>query len=451
MITHLQASSQAIKVYSFQKAKRPIKEKNMIELTDPQDVGLSADRLNRIAAHFKRYVDDGRLPGYLVLVARRGKAAYLHHYGARDVEAGRPVEADTIFRIYSMTKPIVSVGLLMLYERGLLQLDDPASEYLPALGQLEVFESGDAENFFTVPAERELTIRDLLTHTAGLSYGHLHAHPVDAMYRQRNFFADPAMSRADFISQLAELPLLFSPGTRWNYSVATDVLGCIIELVSGQSLSRFLSEEILAPLGMADTGFSVSAAQVGRFAANYERDGAGFQVIDKPDESTYLTEPALCSGGGGLVSTAGDYLRFSQMLLNQGELDGARILGRKTVELMTGNHLPANADLSAMGYLSYNDTRADGIGMGLGARYNLRRPGLRAQTVHDGVGFGLGGYVLLDPAAAQILGSPRRVRLGRRGQHHLLDRRARRLDSHLPDPTDALVVLSHTGASCACW
>ncbi|MDE2747966.1 MAG: serine hydrolase [Chloroflexota bacterium] len=378
----------------------------MIEQTTPEDVGLCAERLGRIAAHFKRYVDDGRLPGYLVLVARRGKAAYLHHYGARDVEAGLPVEEDSIFRIYSMTKPIVSVGLLLLYERGLLQLDDPASEYLPALAQLDVFESGDADRYQTVPAEREMTIRDLLTHTAGLTYGHLHAHPVDAMYRQRNFFADPAMTRADFIGQLAELPLLFSPGTRWNYSVATDVLGCIIEVVSGQSLARFLTDEIFAPLGMADSGFSVSPAQVGRFAANYERDSAGFRLIDKPSESTYLRQPALCSGGGGLVSTASDYLRFSQMLLNEGELDGARILGRKTVELMTGNHLPGNCDLSGMGYLLASETRPEGIGMGLGARYNLRRGGRRARTVHDGVGFGLGGYVLLDAAAAQILGSP---------------------------------------------
>jgi len=376
----------------------------MIELTGPETVGLSTERLGRIAAHFNRYVDEGLIPGYIVLIARRGRAAYLHCYGARDVEACIPVEEDSIFRIYSMTKPITSVGLLMLYERGMLHLDDPASEYIPGFERLEVFESGNAESYLIVPAEREMTIRDLLTHTSGLTYGHMYAHPVDAMYRERDLLGKD-MSLAEFVDHLKELPLLFSPGTRWNYSVATDVLGHIIEVISGQSLARFFADEILAPLGMADTGFSVSADQVGRFAANYERDGNSFRLIDKPSESTYLTQPKLFSGGGGLVSTAGDYLRFSQMLLNKGEFDGERILGRKTVELMTSNHLPQNFDLTNMDYLLYSDTRPEGVGMGLGARHNLRRGGMRTQTRHDGVGFGLGGYVLLDPAAAQILGT----------------------------------------------
>lgn len=377
----------------------------MIEWSRPETVGLCADRLERIAAHFNRYVDVGKIPGYIVLIARRGRAVYRHCYGLRDVDAGLPIEDDTIFRIYSMTKPITSVGVMLLYERGLLQLDDPASEFIPGFERLEVFESGDAESYLTVPAERELTIRNLLTHTSGLTYGHLHAHPVDAMYRARDLLGED-MSLADFVGHLSELPLLFSPGTRWNYSVATDVLGHIIEVISRQNLGRFFAEEILTPLGMIDTGFSVSSDQVDRFAANYERDGAGFRLIDSPRESAYLSEPKLCSGGGGLVSTASDYLRYSQMLLNKGELEGARILGRKTVELMTCNHLPGNMDLSGMGYLLHSETRAEGVGMGLGARHKLRRSGIRTQTRHDGVGFGLGGYVLLDPAAAQILGSP---------------------------------------------
>ncbi len=378
----------------------------MIALTAPEKVGLSAQRLSRIAAHFDRYVDSGKIPGYLALVARRGKAACLHHYGARDVEAGKPVEADTIFRIYSMTKPIASVGAMMLYERGLLQLDDPVSEFVPAFSQLAVFESGDAEKYRTVPAAREMTLRDLLTHTSGLTYGHLHAHPVDAMYRARKLLEDADKSLADFVRQLSELPLLFSPGTRWNYSVATDVLGHVIEVVSGKSLDRYLADEILSPLGMADTGFFVSPDQVGRFAANYERDGAGFRLIDSPGQSVYLRRPRLCSGGGGLVSTAGDYLRFSQMLLNKGELEGQRILGRKTVEFMTSNHLPGGCDLTGMGYILHSEARSSGVGMGLGARHNLRAGGVKTETRHDGVGFGMGGYVLLDPAAAQILGSP---------------------------------------------
>ena len=366
---------------------------------------MCADRLARIAAHFNRYVDEGLIPGYLVTVARRGQAAYRHCYGLRDVEAGRPVEEDTIFRIYSMTKPITSVAVMRLYERGLLQLDDPASEYIPGFERLEVFESGDAEGCLTAPAEREMTIRDLLTHTSGLTYGHLHAHPLDAMYRARDLLGED-MSLGDFVGHLSELPLLFSPGTRWNYSVATDVLGHIIEVITSQTLGRFFAEEILTPLGMIDTGFSISPDQVDRFTANYERVGAGFRLIDSPKDSAYLSEPKLCSGGGGLVSTASDYLRFSQMLLNKGELEGARVLGRKTVELMTSNHLPGNSDLLGMGYLLHSETRAEGVGMGLGARHNRRRSGIRTETRHDGVGFGLGGYVLLDPPAAQILGSP---------------------------------------------
>ncbi len=378
----------------------------MIEITRPESVGLSADRLGRIAAHFDGYVDEGKIPGYLALIARRGKAAYLHRYGLRDVEAGLPVEDDTIFRIYSMTKPITSVAVLTLYERSLLHLDDPASEYIPGFGELEVYASGDEKSLRTIPAEREMSIRDLLTHTSGLTYGHMHAHPVDAMYRQRRFFEDAEMTLEDFAAGLSELPLLFSPGTRWSYSVATDVLGCIIEVISGKRLDQYFADEILAPLGMVDTAFTIARDKVERFAANYERDGDGFRLIDQPSESSYLRQPKLPSGGGGLISTASDYLRFAQMLLNKGEFKGARILGRRTVELMTSNHLPGGCDLANMGYSLYSETRSEGVGMGLGARHNLRRGGARTETRHEGVGFGLGGSVLLDPAAAQILASP---------------------------------------------
>jgi CubicO group peptidase (beta-lactamase class C family) len=381
----------------------------MIAVTSPETVGLSAARLSYIPEHFNRYVDDGKIPGYLVLIARRGKVAYLHRYGFRDVEAGHPVEEDTIFRIYSMTKPITTIGVLMLYERGLLQLDDPVSEFIPAFKHLEVFESGDAENYQTVPAEREVTIRDLLTHTAGFTYGFMHAHPVDAMYRQRELVGDNRsdMSLQAMVGHLSELPLLFSPGTRWSYSHATDILGYLIQEISGKALDHYFAEQILEPLGMADTAFTVSADKVARFAAGYERDGDGFRVDDKPGESLYLKQAKLLAGGGGLVSTGHDYLRFSQMLLNKGQLDGVHLLGRKTVELMTSNHLPQNGDLTSMGYTSYSDTRRDGIGIGgLGARFNLRLGGVRTETRADGIGFGFGGSVLLNPATAHILGSP---------------------------------------------
>ena len=379
----------------------------MIELTAPENVGLDGKRLTRLADHFDRYVDDGKLPGYLALVARRGQAAYLHGYGYRDVAAGQPIAADTIFRIYSMTKPVASVGIMQLYERGLLQLDDPVSEYVAGFDRLEVYESGAGEQVLTVPAEREMTIRDLLTHTSGLTYDHLHAHPVDAMYRQRLQArgSNSGLTLARLVQSLSQLPLLFSPGTRWNYSYATDVLGYVIEVVAGKALDEFFADEILQPLGMADTGFMVAPGNVDRFAACYERDGAGFRLNDAPGDSRYLQRPAFLSGGGGLVSTAGDYLRFCQMLLNGGQLDGVRILGRKTVELMLLNHLPNNADLASMGYRFSSESRARAVGMGFGSRYNMRRGGLRSETRHDGVGFGLGGAVLLDPAAAQILGS----------------------------------------------
>ena len=380
----------------------------MIELTPPENVGLSAARLSYIPDHFNRYVDDGKIPGYLVLIARRGKVAYLHRYGLRDVEARLPVEEDTIFRIYSMTKPITTIGVLMLYERGLFQLDDPVSEFIPAFKNLEVFESGDAENYQTVPAEREVTIRDLLTHTAGFTYEFMKAHPVDALYRQRKLVGNNSsdMSLQALVGHLSELPLLFSPGTRWSYSFATDILGYLIEVISGQSLDHYFAEQILEPLGMVDTAFTVSPDKVARFAAGYERDGNGFRLVDKPGESIYLKQPKLFAGGGGLISTGPDYLRFTQMLLNKGQLEGAHLLGRKTVELMTSNNLPQNGDLTSMGYTFYSDTRRDGIGVGLGARYNLRLGGVRSETRHDGVGFGFGGSVLLNPATAHILGSP---------------------------------------------
>ena len=377
-------------------------------ITDPKNVGLSAARLGYIPEHFNRYVEAGKIPGYLILIARRGKVAYLHRCGLRDVEAELPVEEDTIFRIYSMTKPITTVGAMMLYERGLFQLDDPVSAFIPAFRHLEVFDSGDAESYQTVPTEREVTIRDLLTHTAGFTYGHMYAHPVDAMYRQRKLAGDNSseMSLPALVGHLCELPLLFSPGTRWSYSLATDILGYLIEVISGQSLDRYFAQQILGPLGMEDTAFTVSPDRVARFAAGYERDGDGFRLVDKPGDSIYLKQPKLFAGGGGLISTAGDYLRFCQMLLNKGQLEGVRLVGRKTVELMTSNHLPQNGDLTSMGYVTFSETRQNGIGFGLGARYNLRRGGVRSETRHDGIGFGLGGSVLLNPATAHILGSP---------------------------------------------
>jgi CubicO group peptidase (beta-lactamase class C family) len=351
----------------------------MFELVSPATVGLSAERLNRIAPHLNRYVDEGKLPGYQVLVARRGRPAYLHRYGLGDVEQQKPVADDTIFRIYSMTKPITSVAILQLYERGLFQLNTPVSTVIPAFKGLQVYTGGEGGGMTTAAAQREVTFRDLLTHTAGFVYGTSGTHPLDSLYRERQILTG---SLAEMITKLSDLPLLFSPGTRWNYSLATDILGYLVEQLSGQSLDRYFAEQILEPLGMVDTAFFVPAAKQSRFAANYSFHEGGFRLIDNPAASPYLQPPTFRSGGGGLVSTFADYFRFAQMLLNKGELDGVRILGRKTVALMTTNHMPNNGDLSSMGMPVFSE------------------------TPYDGIGFGLGVSVMLDPAKAQILGSP---------------------------------------------
>ena len=354
-----------------------------IECVVPESLGLSSARLGRIAAYLKDYVESGKLPGYLVVVARRGQPVYLDRYGWRDVEARAPVEDDTIFRIYSMTKPITSVALMSLYERGVFQLDTPVSAFIPAFQHLEVFESGDRDHYRSVPAEREMRISDLLTHTSGLTYGFMNLHPVDAMYRARGVEGSRSSGTLhDMVGALGELPLLFSPGTRWSYSVATDVLGYLVEVLSGMSLDAYLAEHIFAPLGMADTGFFVPEDKVSRFGANYEYDAGGLRLADRPPDSPYCRKPSFLSGGGGLVSTAADYLRFMRMLRNKGELNGERILGRKTVEFMTINHLPGNTDLAGIGQKVFSE------------------------MPFDGIGFGLGFSVVLDPAKSGVVGSP---------------------------------------------
>ncbi|MEE4360658.1 MAG: serine hydrolase domain-containing protein [Pseudomonadales bacterium] len=355
----------------------------MITRVDPGSVGLSVDRLHRIGTHLSAYVEDGRLPGWQVLVARSGGVAYFEQQGLRDVEAGRPVEDDTVFRIYSMTKPIVSVALMTLHEQGRFQLDDPIGRFIPELGELEVFSEGDADDFTTVPADRAITIRDLLTHTSGLTYGFLREHPVDALYRRARIGEMHApLTLADMVTALGRVPLQFQPGTRWRYSIATDVLGHLIERISGERLDAFLTREIFEPLGMHDTGFQVPDDVGDRFAACYQAAKGGFVLQDAADTSPYRHAPEFLSGGGGLVSTAADYLAFCQMLLGNGAHGSVRILGRKTFELMALNHLPTGGDLTSMGQPVFSETR------------------------YDGIGFGLGFSVLLDPARAQIAGSP---------------------------------------------
>lgn len=349
----------------------------------PEALGMDGERLARIPRFFQSYVDDGRLAGVLTMVSRRGQVVHCESIGSADVEAGAPMAADTIFRIYSMTKAVTSVALMMLHEEGRLQLDDPVSRFIPAFADLRVWVDGTPLQYTTRFPEREVTIRDLLTHTAGLTYGFMGRHPLDALYRRRGIGGlDKVGTLSAMVEGLAELPLLFSPGTRWSYSVATDVCGHLVELISGQRLDRFFAERIFEPLRMVDTGFHVPEESLGRFAACYQKgkDGAA-QLVDAPATSSYREAPSFLSGGGGLVSTAGDYHRFATMLLRNGELDGARILGRKTVELMTRNHLPGGGDLTTMGQEVFSETS------------------------YAGIGFGLGFSVMLDPATAQVTGT----------------------------------------------
>jgi len=350
----------------------------------PIEVGFDPDRLSRIERHFGAYVDDGRLAGWLALVTRHGQVAYLSSYGQRDREAGLPVERDTLWRIYSMTKPITSVAAMMLYEQGAFELKDPVHRYIESFRHQRVYRSGSSQAPVTVPATEPVRIWHLLTHTSGLTYGFHYAHPVDAMYRAAGFEwgSPPDLDLAGAVDKWASMPLLFEPGTEWNYSVSSDVLGRLVEVVSGQPLDRFFAEHIFEPLGMTDTGFSVPESEHSRLAALY---GAGPNRTAVPLEAwgrAALSPPQMLSGGGGLISSAADYHRFTQMLRNRGELDGVRLLGSRTLDFMARNHLPGGVDLEAFG-----------------------RP-LFAETTFDGVGFGLGFSVVLDPVANKVPSSP---------------------------------------------
>jgi len=355
---------------------------------DPAEVGLDPARLERIDRHFARYVDDGRLAGWLATVSRNGKLAYVSSYGQRDCEAGLPVTTDTIWRIYSMSKPITSVAAMILYEEGAFQLTDPVSNFIPSFADLRVFAGGSDIRAVTVPAVEPVRIWHLLTHTSGLTYGFHRSHPVDAMYRERGFeWGTPRKTDLAACCDIwAGLPLLFQPGAEWNYSVATDVLGRVVEVASGKSLDEFFAERIFGPLGMAETGFWLEEPEYDRLAALYTL-GPGRKAVRLDSMGAVAKgRPTFLGGGGGLVSTAADYDRFMSMLLSTpgspaGQLDGVSVLSPRTVAYMTRNHLPGGADLEAFG-----------------------RP-LFAEAPFRGVGFGLGFAVLLDPAAGKTDGS----------------------------------------------
>jgi CubicO group peptidase (beta-lactamase class C family) len=353
-----------------------------IALSRPEEVGLCSDRLGRIRTWTRRQVDAQRCAGMAVLISRRGRPAFLDVTGNADLARGTPLAEDTIFRIYSMTKPLTSVAIMILYEEGRFQLDDPVSRFIPAFEGQRVFTGGSRSKMETEPAARGITFRDLLTHTSGLTYGFMEATPVDGAYRANKIdFQIQDTSLRELVEKAAAIPLLAQPGTRWNYSIATDVLGYLVEVISGQPFPDFLRERVIRPLGMVDTDFHVPEAKHARLAANYAPDGKGGLVLmDDPATSRYLAPRRVCSGGGGLVSTLADYERFCRFMLGKGTLDGVRLLGRKTVELMTANHL--GGDMAAMGTARFSE------------------------TTYEGIGFGLGFSVMLDPARAQIVGSP---------------------------------------------
>lgn len=352
--------------------------------TDPGTVGLDPARLARLDDHFVQYVNDGRLAGWQLAVMRHGHLAHVSSAGHRDREAGLAVTDDTIWRIYSMTKPITSVAALMLWEEGKFELKDPVSRFIPEFADLRVWRSGSVTNHRLDPVSDPMEMWHLMTHTAGLTYGFMFAHPVDDLYRRAGFEwgVPQTADLAGICQRLADLPLLFQPGSEWNYSMSIDVLGRVLEVIEGRPLDEILRTRIFEPLGMVDTAFHADESRHERLAMLYgAHPGSGLAVALAAQAAAATRSPAAFLGGGGLVSTTSDYLSFAEMLRRGGELDGVRLLSPRTVEYACANHLPGGADLTQFG-----------------------RP-LFSETTFDGVGFGLLGSVTVDPVTAKVPGS----------------------------------------------
>ncbi|EAQ96165.2 serine hydrolase domain-containing protein [Congregibacter litoralis] len=335
---------------------------------DAAAAGFSEKRLARIGEHLDQsYVQPQKIAGCLTAVLRGGQLAYLQGAGDRDRERQLPITDDTLFRIYSMTKPVVSIALMTLWERGLFTLDDPVHRFIPQWKDLRVREGGAWPEFQTRQAERPMRIRDLLTHQSGLTYDFMQTTEIDRAYRKLKLaWPSKGYTLDDMIEQLATLPLEFSPGERWNYSVATDVLGYLIERISGHSLPDYLRAVIFEPLGMRDTTFSPREDQLPRFASCYVRDARKRVVLQDDAQASRYVDRSFFSGGGGLLSTVEDYLRFCQMLLGGGTANGETIIGRKTLDLMVANHLPGGADLASVAMAGFTETDHEGVGFGLG-------------------------------------------------------------------------------------
>jgi len=399
---------------------------------NPTEAGLSPQRLARLDDILaRRYVDTGRLPGILTQIYRRGAVVHTGMAGQIDIERGKPMREDAIFRIYSMSKPITAVALMMLVEQGLIGLDDDVATHIPSWKNLAVYATGMAalvagpQSYITTPCQRPMKVVDLVTHTSGLTYGFLNRTSVDAAYRRLNIAGPSAEGGLDaMIENLSTLPLDFSPGTQWNYSVSIDVMGYLVQKLSGQTFGEFLRTKLFEPLGMTDTAFWCPPEKLGRFATCYmPADGGGIKVQDDAGASTYAKPPNLESGGGGLVSTAHDYMRFCRMMLGRGTLDGVQILSPKTVALFSLNHLPDGKELAEMappGNFSESGYSGVGFSIGCGVNINVAKTRLPGTTGEFFWGGAASTAFWIDPKEdlavvfmTQVIGSDVRLTLRR--------------------------------------
>ena len=361
-----------------------------LKVVSPASVGLDGKVMGNIRDYLKeQYVEPGKYVGTLTLVARKGEIAYLDALGFMDRENKKAMQEDAIFSIYSMSKPITSIALMQLYEKSLFRLDDPIHWHIPSWRNLRVYESGLYPNFLTSRPKRHMTIRDLLSHQSGLTYDFMLRTNVDAAYRKTKLQATGDLQA--MIDTLAQLPLEFSPGDQWNYSVSTDVCGYLVEHFSGMKLDKYFQKHIFDPLGMEDTGFSCAKEKVDRLASLYEQHPKKGPVLVDPGgaKTARVKKRKMLSGGGGLLSTMSDYYRFCFMLLNQGELDGTRIIGRKTLAMMASNHLPDNKDLTEMSQSAFSETTYQGVGFGLG--FSVILDPVKTQSLTDVGEYGWGG------------------------------------------------------------
>ena len=355
-----------------------------MKVVNPESLGLDPTVLENIRKYLNdTYVEDGKYVGTMTLVSRKGEVAYLDSIGFMDRENAKPMQEDSIFRIYSMSKAITSIAIMQLFEKSKFRLDDPVYWYIPSWKNLRVYQSGIYPNFLTSRPKRHMTIRDLLTHMSGLTYDFMYKSNVDAAYRKTK--VQQAGSLEEFAEILSTLPLEFSPGDKWNYSVSTDVLGYLVEVMSEMKLEEYFKEYIFEPLEMTDTSFSCPEEKLDRLASLYEHIPNGEpRLLEIPFLNT-----KMASGGGGLFSTMSDYHNFCSMLVNQGEFNGTRLIGRKTLELMTVNHLPDNQDLTEMSESAFSETPYAGVGFGLG--FSVMLDPAKSQTISDIGEYGWGG------------------------------------------------------------